>query len=152
LRGDLIIMERKLNVLIVENSAEISKRLIDNYDKLNGLAEIVYASTAEKAFDAILSQHADVIVWGIELGTEHSSTLSEIRKGNKKLFLIILQDYSDQDFKHTDNCMADAFFKMQKLKDLPELILQLAYCKPANSNFYTHSQTYSDKFLKDPLF
>lgn len=51
---DYIIMERKPNVLIVESSEAIGKRLMDLLDKLNGLAEILYASTAGKAFDLIL--------------------------------------------------------------------------------------------------
>lgn len=127
-------MERKPNVLIVESTVAISKRLMDPLNELDRIAEISFVSTAEKAYNFILSKKTDVVIWGIELNSIKALKLTQLREDSNPFSLIIIFDNED-DCKNGNNYIA-ADIKSQS----------------SNSKFFNYSQTYLDKFLKDPLF
>jgi two-component SAPR family response regulator len=146
-------MEGKLKILFVENSANTCNRIVEVLDPT--LTEVHCTSTAEKAFDLILTEKPDTIIWGVECNYENGIKLTELRKENKPFSLIILSDYySQQDYKNIDSYIRpDAFVnKEQAFEKLPKLILQLTASKQENSIFYNPAETYSDVFLNDPLF
>src|SRR4051812_36827323 len=96
-------MEMRRNVLIVESSEAIAKRLMNLLNEDSRAADLLYASTAEEAFALILSQQTDVIVWGIEWNCKNASTLTEIHKKTNPFSLIILSDIAGSaNFKSMD--------------------------------------------------
>jgi two-component SAPR family response regulator len=146
-------MEGKLKVLFVESSANMCDRLMEVLD--SAVTEVHCTSTAEKAFDFILTKKPDTIIWGVKYNYENGTKLTELRKENKPFSLILLPYYySQQDYKNMDSYIRpDAFVnKDQAFEKLSKLILQLTACKQENSIFYKQAKTYSDVFLTDPLF
>ncbi|MCW3109313.1 MAG: hypothetical protein JWQ09_3819 [Segetibacter sp.] len=145
-------IERKLRVLIVESSADIRKRLKDFPD--NRTVEILYTSTAENAFDLISMEKPDTIIWGKEWNAKNASKLTELRKENNPFSLIVLSDYTEEDYKNMDNYIRPYAFlnKQQEFKELAKLILQPTASKPPSADFRNYAQTCSDMFLRDPLF
>jgi chemotaxis response regulator CheB len=148
-------MEMRRSVLIVESSAAIGKRLMKLLTEDNRAADILYASTAEEAFALILSQQTDVIVWGIEWNSKNTSTLTEIRKKTKPSSLILFSDFADSaNFRSMDIYIHPYAFidKHRDFEDLRQLILAPPDSKHPSSLLNSHSETYCDLFLNDPLF
>lgn len=142
-------LEKKVNVLILESSKVIAARLVDMIMDLEEIDEILYAPTFDKPINLLLSDRVDIVICNIALNNENVAKLTELRGVCRPFSLIVLFNKTEHDYvKKFADLSVDYFLDTRKeLEKLPEIILQatLALNKTVERNYHKPYNEYSLK-------
>src|SRR4051812_28169140 len=132
----LIMMESKLDVLIVGSLGAVGKNLLEVLIKRNALVGLSFAAHAEKGINLIVAQKPHVVIWEIECTMESVLQLDEMRKQRDFVF-IIFSDSTEIEYRNSHPYLKQYTFLNKQLdsQKLPNLIMQLFYSKSENSFF-----------------
>src|SRR5438128_4420197 len=120
--------ERKLNVLILENSKVTAVRLVETMMELEEIGEILYAPTFDKPINLLLSNRVDIVLCSISLSDEDATKLAELRSLCKPFSLIVLSHDNVQGYtKKYTGLTVDYFLETSKCSEkLPGIIIEVA--------------------------
>src|SRR3954452_17949504 len=90
--------ERKLNVLILENSKVIAVRLVETIMEMEEIGEILHAPTFDKPIHLLLSNKIDIVLCSISLSDDHVTKLTELRSLCKPFSFIVLSHDNVKDY------------------------------------------------------
>ncbi|MCW3109314.1 MAG: hypothetical protein JWQ09_3820 [Segetibacter sp.] len=122
----MVVVEKKVNVLILESSKVIAARLVDIIMDLEEIDEVLYAPTFDKPVNLLLSDRVDIVLCSIALNDENVAKLIELRAVCKPFSFIVLFNNTQHDYiKKYADLPVDYFLNTGKeLEKLPEIILQ----------------------------
>lgn len=121
--------ERKLNVLILENSKVIAVRLMETIMELEEIDEILYAPTFDKPINLLLSNRVDIVLCSISLSDDDVTKLAELKSLCKPFSLIVLSQGNVRDYtKKYAGLPVDYFVDISTcLEKLPAVLIDASY-------------------------
>ncbi|MDP7552176.1 MAG: response regulator transcription factor [Nitrospinaceae bacterium] len=124
-------MKKRLKVFILDDSQEVSKRLVNMLSELDGTEVVGMAENSEEAWRTIrkLQPHAVILDSSLPTVGRIETLLKEIKKLQPETKVIIFSHHSSP--RYREKCMdlgADFYFdKATEFEKVPQTITQWAY-------------------------
>jgi DNA-binding NarL/FixJ family response regulator len=122
-------IEKKLNLLILESSKVIAAGLVEIITGFERFNEILYAPTFDKPINLLLSDRVDIVLCSIVLTVENVKSLNELRSICKPFYFIALANSPQDEYsKKYPYLTFDSFINAsEEPRKIGNLIIETAY-------------------------